>query len=94
MIIYLALSTTAKLNYLPHKNGLSMYYSPQMLLHCRHLDFNKQCKHSLGVYVQAHDEPAPSNTIQVRTVNCIYLHHTILTYTAVGSVKYGQLIAK
>ena len=53
-----------------------MYYSPQMLLHHRHLDFNKHCKHAFGAYVQAHDELAPSNTLQASNLDCIYLHPT------------------
>ena len=69
MIIPLTLSTSAKLNYFPNKNGLSMYNSPQMQLHRRHLDFNKQCKHTFGAYVQAQDKPAPSNMLQARTLD-------------------------
>ena len=59
-----------------------MYYSLQMLLHCRHLDYNKHCKHTFGAYVQAHDKPAPSNTSQARTLNCIYLRPT--THLQIG----------
>ena len=76
MIIYLALSTTAKLNYFPSKQGLSKYYSPRMLLHRRNLEFNKHCQFSFGAYVQAYNENNPMNTMQERAINCIYLRPT------------------
>ncbi len=37
------------------------------------LEYHSQCKFALGAYVQAHDEPQPSNTQEPRTINSIYL---------------------
>ena len=76
MVIYLALSTTAKLNYFPSKYGLSRYYSPKMLLHRRNLNFKKHCQFSFGAYVQAYNENQRTNTLQERSINCIYLRPT------------------
>ena len=76
MVIYLALSTTAKLNYFPSKYGLSRYYSPTMLLHRRNLNFKKHCRFSFGAYVQAYNENKRTNTLQQRSIDCIYLRPT------------------
>ena len=46
-----------------------------MILHKRNIDYNKHCKFALGEYVQAHTEPSPSNTIEERTIDCIYLRY-------------------
>ena len=76
MVIYLALSTTAKLNYFPSKQGLSKYYSPRMLLHRRNLEFKKHCQFSFGAYIQAYNENNPMNTMKERAIDCIYLRPT------------------
>ena len=57
------------------KNGISQYYSPRMILHQRNLDYDKHCQYAFGTYVQAHDEPDPSNTNAPRTLDCIYLRY-------------------
>jgi hypothetical protein len=62
-----------KLNFFPAKNGISQYYSPRMILHQQNLDYDKHCQYAFGTYVQAHDEPDPSNTNAPRTLDCIYL---------------------
>jgi hypothetical protein len=46
-----------------------------MILHQQHLDYSKHCQFSIGMYVQAHDEPDPSNTNAPRTLDCIYLRY-------------------
>jgi hypothetical protein len=46
----------------PAKKGVIEYYSPRMILHQQNLDFNKHCKHSIGMYVQGHEEQNPTNT--------------------------------
>jgi len=36
-------------------------------------DYNKHCQFALGTYVQAHDEPNPTNTTASRSLDAIYL---------------------
>ena len=73
MIKVLVDDSAKKLNFFPAKNGISPYYSPRMILHQRNLDYDKHCQYSFGTYVQAHDEPDPSNTNAPRTLDGIYL---------------------
>jgi len=65
-----------KLTFFPAKDGISPYYSPRMLVHKKTLDYDKHCRYSFGMYVQAHDELTPSNTNAPRTLDCIYLRYT------------------
>jgi hypothetical protein len=44
-----------------------------MILHERNLDYDKHCQIAPGTYVQAHNEPDPSNTNAARTLDGIYL---------------------
>ena len=71
----LVMESAKKLNFFPAKNGVSLYFSPRMILHQRTLDYNKHCKYPTGTYVQAHDKPNPTNTTAPRTLDCIYLHY-------------------
>jgi hypothetical protein len=73
MVKYMTLEATKKLNYFPNKNGVSKYFSPRMILHRENLDFHQHCQYTFGEYVQAHDEPTPSNTNATRSLDCIYL---------------------
>ena len=47
-----------------------------MLLHRPYLDFNKHCQFSFGAYIQAYNENKRTNTLQERSINCIYLRPT------------------
>ena len=73
---YLVLKSTKKLNFFLAKYGVAKHYSPRMILHQQNLNFDKHCKYTFGKYVQAHDEPNPSNTNAARSLDCIYLHCT------------------
>jgi hypothetical protein len=75
MVKVLVDDSAKKLNFFPAKNGISQYYSPRMILHQRNLDYDKHCQYAFGTYVQAHDEPDPSNTNAPRTLDCIYLRY-------------------
>ena len=46
-----------------------------MILHQQSLDYSKHGQYSFGTYVQAHDEPQPSNTNAPRSLDCIYLRY-------------------
>jgi hypothetical protein len=69
----LASESAVKLNFFPNKNGISPYYSPRQIVHRQTLDYATHCQYVLGSYVQAHDEPDPSNTQAPRTLDAIYL---------------------
>jgi hypothetical protein len=76
MVKALVSEAAKKLNFFPARNGVSQFYSPRMILHQRGLDYSKHCLYSLGTYVQAHDEPFPTNTQAPRTLDCIYLRYS------------------
>ena len=73
MTTILVIDLAKKLNFFPAKNGISEYYSPQMILPRKNLDYTKHCKFTFGTYVQAHDKPSPMNNLSARTLDCIYL---------------------
>jgi hypothetical protein len=68
--------STKKLNFFPAKNGIYSYYSPHMILHQQNLDYDKPCQYAFGTYVQAHNEPDPSNTNAPHTLDCICLQYS------------------
>ena len=75
LVKYLVLEVSKKANFFPAKHGVSKYYSPRMILHQQSLDYSKHGQYSFGTYVQAHDEPQPSNTNAPRSLDCIYLRY-------------------
>ena len=75
MVHILAMECAKKLNFFPPKGGISPIYSPRMILHQEPLDYKKHCSIPFGTYVQAHNEPTPSNTQYARTLDCIYLRY-------------------
>ena len=62
-----------KLNFFPNRHGISPHYSPRQIVHRTGLSYKHHCQYSLGSYVQAHDEPDPTNTQAPRTLDGIYL---------------------
>ena len=72
---HLVMDATTKLNWFPNKHGISPYFSPRMLLSREVLDYKRHCLIPFGSYVQAHDNPSPSelNTNVQRTIDCLYL---------------------
>jgi hypothetical protein len=75
MIKVLAMECTKRLNYFPPKGGVSPYYSPRMILHQENLDYAKHCRVPFGTYIQAHQEPSPTNTQHPRTLDCLYMRY-------------------
>jgi len=73
MIKYLVIEAARKLNYFPPKGGISQYYSPREIIHRVKLDYARHCAVSQYAYVQAHDEPSPSNTLAQRTLDSLYV---------------------
>ncbi len=76
MLIELIYSSTLWINAFPPKGGVSTTLSPRNILTGIQFDFNKHCKLPFGSYVQAHQEPSPSNTQTARTVGAICLGPT------------------
>lgn len=75
MVKTLVTETPKKLNFFPARHGVSKYYSPRMIVHQENLHYDKHCRYAFGTYVEAHDEPSPSNDNQPRTLYCIYLRY-------------------
>ena len=67
------MEATRKLNFFPPRGGVFLYYSPGKKLHNEKLDYKKHCSIPTFSYVQAHNEPHPTNTQASRTIDCIYL---------------------
>ena len=61
------------LNNFPTTGGMITTCSPQTIMLGPKFDYNRHCKVELGAYVQTHDEPSPSNSIQERTTGAIAL---------------------
>jgi hypothetical protein len=76
MVKILVSESTKRLNFFPAKGGVSLHYSPRMILHRRNMDYNKHCKYAFGTYVQAHDDPKPKNSNKSRTLDYIYLRYS------------------
>lgn len=73
MIRAFLMDVTKSLNLFPAKGGISEYYSPDMILSRRNLDYNKYCTIERGAYVQASTDNNPTNTTMPRTIDAIYL---------------------
>ena len=76
MVKMLVSESAKKLKFFPAKGGVSLYYSPRIILHRFNSDFEKHCNYSFGNYVQAHDDPRPKNSNETRTLDCIYLRYS------------------
>ena len=74
MIVALGEYVAEYYNMFPAKHGVSEYYSPNMLVAQKALDYEKHCKHEFGEYVQATNQNNPTNTMQARSIDGIYLY--------------------
>ena len=72
----LVIESARKLNYFPAKHGISKHYSPRQIVHQTTLNYEHECKYAIGTYVQAHDEPNPTNTQAPRSLDAIYIRAT------------------
>jgi len=61
------------LNAFPPKGGVSPFISPRSLISGVPLDFKQHCQLAFGSYAQIHDELAPTNSPNTRTVGEICL---------------------
>ena len=73
MIGYLAMVSNNQLNFFPAKGGISIYYSPWMIMDQSNLDYTKRCTTPFGAYIQGNHEANPQNTNMSWTRDGIYL---------------------
>ena len=86
MLIELVYSSISLwINAFPPKGGVSSTVSPHNIMTGIQFDYNKHCKLQFGSYVQAHQEPSPTNNQAARTVGAICLGPT---GNILGSYKF------
>ena len=61
------------LNAFPAKGGVSMNLSPGAIVTGMSIDCKKHCRLEFGAYVQTHEENAPRNSMQARSLGAIAL---------------------
>ncbi len=76
MLIELIYTSTLWINAFPPKGNVSQHLSPHNILTGIQFDYKKHCQLPFGSYVQAHQEPSPSNTQAACTVGAICLGPT------------------
>ncbi len=64
------------LNAFPSRSGISETLSPREIVLRHKLDYKKHCRAPFGSYCEAHDEPAPTNSMVTRATPCIVLGPT------------------
>ena len=88
MLIELIYSSILWINAFPPKGGVSSSLSPRNIMTGIQFDYNKHCQLQFGDYVQAHQEPSPTNTQASRTVGATCLGPT---GNIQGSYKFMNL---
>ena len=96
MIEVLAQECGRWLNMFPPKGGASNYYAPMTIVMGRTLDYKKYCKYTFGSYVQALHENNPTNTVNPRTIECIYLQTRYAEHTVhkLMNLNTGKIISR
>ena len=88
----LVMESAKKLNFFPNKCGISQYYSPRQIVHREALDYDRHCRYPIGQYVQAHDNPNPTNTQAARTIDALYLRPGNQSGHQVLDISTNQII--
>jgi hypothetical protein len=73
LVKYLTYESARKPNIFPARQGVSKYFSPQMIIHQENITFQQHCRTSCSTYVLAHNKPEPTNTNAPRALDCLYL---------------------
>ena len=96
MIINGLRDVTKWLNAFPPKGGLSAAFSPRTIITGHHIDYEKHCKISFGSYVQAFTQNNPTNTVEERCIDGIFLRtlENIQGGYEVLNLKTGQNITR
>ena len=76
MLIKMVYTCMKWINTFPPKGGISRTMSLRTIITGTYLDFKADCHLQFGAYVQAHQEPSPSNTQEACTVCAICLGPT------------------
>ena len=77
VIIELLYVTVLWINAIPiWETGISAIYSPREIINGMKIDFKKHCKLDFGKYVEAHDEPTPTNGMKSHIIPCVALGPT------------------
>ena len=84
----------------PSKHGISEYYSLNMLVAQKVLDYEKHCQHEFGEYIQAMHENDPTNVMTERSIDGIYLHpntnqqggHVIMNINTGKIITRGRIV--
>ena len=74
------LEGTNQLSYFPLHYALSKYYSPNMIVSKKRLDYKQHCQHAVRSTIQANNEPRQKNSSMARTVGCIYFRPNTSIY--------------
>ena len=91
MVIELIYFVTMWMNAVLSDSGASTKFSPREIVTGLKMDFKKHCRAIWGSYIEAHDDPDQTNTMDSRTSPCIYLG---TSGNAQGSVKCYNLETK
>lgn len=91
MCEHIVLKSTMMANMYPPKGGISDTYSPHMIMQRQKLDYSKHFQFTFGEFVLSHVENSPTNGMEARGVDSIYLrpcydshkggHYTINLHT-------------
>ena len=96
MIIRGAGDVVKWLNTFPPSGEISPTYSPRCIITRKPVDFDKHCTVSFGSYVQATTQNTPTNTMEERSIDGIYLQ--TLDNTQAGhevlNLKTGKVITR
>ena len=88
MLIKMVHTCVKWINAFPPKGGMSRTMSPRTIMTGTHPNYKSDCRLAFGAYVQAHQEPSPSNSQEARTVGAICLG---LSGNIQGSFKFLNL---
>jgi hypothetical protein len=72
MLTHMTFFVVKMLNYFPAKGGISMQFSPKMIMSGQTLNY-KQCSLPFGTYCQVHEEDRPRNSLAARTQGALSL---------------------
>ena len=84
------------INAFPPKGGVSGHISPRGIMTGTQFDYVKHSKLPFGSYVQAHEEPSPTNTQAARTVGATCLGPTgnLQGSYKILNLRTGRLITR
>ena len=73
MIVKMVYNAVKWLNAFPARGGVSEFMSPRMIMTGTQLNYATDCQLAFGAYIQAHQEPSPTNSQEARMVGAVCL---------------------